>query len=444
MLIRYYGHVGAPSGYGDAGNEFCMALLETGHELEISTTGTELAARFEPLAGHIKSEGDLRSDPDVIIVHTLPLSCGEFLDKRGLRAAYPSAKIVAYTTWEGADPAPTALATALADFDQVWVPSYATANVMRRGDVAPVHVVPHPFAHLRNGISARACSRCGLHHPVESYRVGSMVMTPRGLAEVLEWSQYNCPVYVRVEYADGHRANHHPCELTAYTPAGTPYRFYYIGAWNIRKNPEGVVRAYCRAFTADDDVELVLQCQGSSPEMCRITQLATGLTNLELPRIRFKGTRVPDTLIREMHEAFDCFVTASRGEAWNLPAFDAMLMGRHIIAPHGHGSDDFLQETSADLYPSRYAPAGGEVRIQDAAPGPPGTFLAQYIGTQGLTVRQNWLEPDLSRLASLMRSAYLARARTLTLHYNPAERFGHAAVAECIRTLLGAPHDHQD
>src|SRR5215470_12396148 len=98
MLIRYYGHVGQPSGYGEAGNEICMAILEAGFDLEISTTGDQLPARFEPLINRICDEDKLSPDPDVILVHTLPITCGGFLTTKNLRAQHPKAKCIAYTT----------------------------------------------------------------------------------------------------------------------------------------------------------------------------------------------------------------------------------------------------------------------------------------------------------------------------------------------------------
>lgn len=380
MLIRYYGHVGVPSGYGDAASEMCMAILGAGFDLEISTDGDACHKRYLPLARCFRNEEELRT-PDVVIVHTLPLDCGAFLERGRLRERYPRAVFVAYTTWEGASPLPRYIWRSLGAFDHVWVPSTATAHCMQSPasleDRVRTVVVPHPFDEAR-------------------------------------W------------LGNGHYTDN----------LQSPYRFYYLGAWNSRKNVEGVVRAYLRAFTREDDVDLTIQSAQAAPGACQIAQLATGVDPDDMPPIHFSHSRVTDERLQIIHLASHCFVTAARGESWNLPAFDALLARRHIIAPGGLGSDDFLAETSADRYGSRLAPAVGDVRLVDAPDAPPGHAIAQYVATQGLTVRSDWRDPDLGELAIRMRAAYTQRVTNLHIDYDPAERFGRAAVGRRITEIL--------
>lgn len=441
MLIRYYGHVGQESGYGEAGNEICMAILAAGYNLEISTTGDRLPERFMDLADHVRDEAQLAPHPDVVLVHTLPISCGMFLTSRKIREQIPKARCVAYTTWEGANAAPMAITQALAQFDQVWVPSHQTQMALQVGGIHRVDVVPHPFDTARNGISHSPCGRCTFHHPLDAFRPGEAVVTPLGEATVLEWSQYSGAVYVRVQYADPNiRENFAPCELK-HAPLTHPYRFYYLGAWNARKNPAGVVRAFCRAFDHSQNVELVIASAGAPDDVCNLTRLATGVSPDQTPMITFMNARLSDRDIRHLHANNQCFVSATRGESWNLPAFDAMLVGRHIIVPECQGSDDYLVGTSAERYASSLVPAGGEVVIRGAAAEKPGWARAQYMGTQGLTVREDWCEPDLSALAIRMRRAFIQGVRDLSLSYNPADRFGRPAVAQIIQRLLQGETD---
>jgi hypothetical protein len=152
--------------------------------------------------------------------------------------------------------------------------------------------------------------------------------------------------------------------------------------------------------------------------------------------VRVTSDRVSDLAILALHVYCDCFVSASRGESWNLPAFEAMLAGRHIIAPAHQGSDDFLAITSADLYGSRLAPAGGEIIMGQPVDGQPGMVRAQYVGTQGLTAKDDWREPDIAELAMLMRRAYAEKRRKLVRHYLPSPLFGTRAVGALIAELL--------
>jgi hypothetical protein len=389
MLIRYYGHVGQQSGYAVAGAEMCMAILSAGLNLEISTTGTELPQRFGALLPHIKDEAALTANPDVVIVHTMPLSCGQFLASRPELHCYDDGGgevivplRVAYTTWEGASPASEAVVRALEGYHQVWVPSRHTRDILVQGGVpdAKVIVVPHAYD--------------------ETY-----------------WE------VVEPEEAPEQRAS-------------DPFRFYYIGAWTVRKNPQGVIQAFLRAFSRFDNVELVMQVTGAAQAQATMTQLATGIPQSEWPVVRVTSDRVSDLAILALHVYCDCFVSASRGESWNLPAFEAMLAGRHIIAPAHQGSDDFLAITSADLYGSRLAPAGGEIIMGQPVDGQPGMVRAQYVGTQGLTAKDDWREPDIAELAMLMRRAYAEKRRKLVRHYLPSPLFGTRAVGALIAELL--------
>lgn len=381
MLVRYYGHVGLPTGYGDAAAEMCMAILSAGLDLEISTDGDACHKRFLPLAKSFKNEHEL-SPPDAVIVHTLPLDCEKILiDKVGDR--FPKAMTVAYTTWEGASLIPPEMARSLSVFGHVWVPSSATARCMTNpaGSLGVVGcaVVPHPF--------------------------DESLWTDEGL-------------------------------IASYNGGPGPYRFYYIGAWTARKNVDGIIRAYLRAFTADDDVELVIQSHSAPESACHVAQLSSGLGDKPMPTIRFSNRRMSHDEIAVLHREANCFVTASRGEAWNLPAFDALLARRHVIAPGGMGSDEFLKGTSADLYGSRIAPAHGEVRLVDAPDVPAGYGVAHYVGHQGLSVRSDWRDPDICELADMMASAYAARLSHLQVKYDPCLRFGRVAVGRRIADLL--------
>jgi glycosyltransferase involved in cell wall biosynthesis len=429
MLVRYYGHVGGESGYGQAANETCMAMLEAGIELEISTDGKQLRAPYLPLSTRIRSTPDLSPEPDAVIVHTLPLDCAKLMQ----RIDFPARRrLIAYTTWEGSSRVSADAAKALARFERVWVPSAVTQR-LTEGAGFPVDVVPHAFDNALTGRSHKPCPTCCDFHVLDGFPPGTSVTTPGGPGTVREWTQYGSAVRVRVQH-ETDRENYDPCQLTADRVG--PYRFYYIGAWAARKNPDGVIQAYLREFTPEDDVELLIQSSGAGDSACAVTQIATGLTMEEMPTIRYSNQRVTDAQIRSLHRESHCFVTATRGEAWNLPAFDAMMAGRHVIAPAGMGSDDFLMGTSADRYSSRIVPAGGEVRLVADPMAPPGHATAVYFGTQGLTVRSNWREPDIEELGCLMRQAYTDNKTTLRMNYDPAARYSRKAVGTLIRNLL--------
>lgn len=397
MKVRLYSHIGRRSGYGKAGCELAMSLLAAGIDLEIrpidsipeSEAGTMLAEHHVPLATRVRRDDQLDPKPDAIIVHTLPMDCWRLLDMVNLHKI--PTKFVAYTTWEAFSAAPAEMIAQLAGFDQVWVPSLKNAETFGELDKNPtfpdaprkVRVVPHAFWE------------------------GSLEERQRTTAD--------------------------PASKTH-----RPFLFYYTGAWTSRKNPAALVRAYARTFTKEDDVELVLHLPATQPELLLSALASTAVPMDQMPKISHSFKVVPEHAMIGMHREMDCFVTATRGEAWNLPAFDAMLAGRKVIAPGDMGSDDFLRDTGASLYGGMVSLAVNDVKIEPKLPGTSGPAVCKPIGAQGLTCRATWLEPDLIRLCEHMKNVYEFRKRTMEVRYDPAGRYGYSAVGKICKTHLEA------
>jgi glycosyltransferase involved in cell wall biosynthesis len=385
LRVRYYGHVGALSGYGRAGADLCMSLLATGKvDLEISPIDYRadeariaLAGAREALIPHCRKDHDL-TEPDVVIVHTLPRSVAAAADRvtSGLEAV--ATPVVAYTTWEGCSPVPEEMQRDLDGVDQLWVPSGGTAAAFAAfadDEVGKIRVIPHAVDPDTLGVR-------------------------RLLAFDLNFA----------------------------------FRFYYQGAWTSRKNPAGLLRAWALAFSADDrGVGLYLYCPGGEQTAFAVAMHQTGLKVQDMAPVIFDSGRKTEDEIFAMHREGDCFVTASRGESWNLPCFDAMLAGRHIISTAGLGSDDYLTETGADRVDGFLMPATVDVRVTGAIDG---GVTMQTVGAQGLTSRSAWIEPDLVRMAELMRHAYRRRHRELAMAYDPFERYSYQAVGALALNAL--------
>jgi hypothetical protein len=395
MRIRYFCHAGQETGYGRAATEIALALLEAGDvELQIvplnpSLTSFQTGRRETLLLPHARRPDD-DAPFDVAIVHTMPLDCQRVAEK-WLHGADGIDKVsIAYTTWEGLDVPEEVTSSLRGHFADIWVPSSSTKDAFLRSRVTPTFVLPHTYE-----------QRPELPPPTRKDR----------------------------------------------------FAFYYMGGWNVRKNPHGLIRAFVNAFGPDDPVSLTIHSPGLAQESFLAALAATGLEQAKMPRIHLSNLAVTDPLA--VHELFDCFVTAARGESWNLPAFEAMLSGRMVIAPWGMGHDDFLfwdpkyppqngRITSARATTSRPQPAAVDVEMlsSDLVDGRRGvTFVT--TGAQGLTSRTTWLDPDLVDLATVMREVAIERP-ALIRRYEPAARFGHEVVAQRaldrIRILMDRSH----
>lgn len=392
MRIRYYGHFGERTGYAVAAEHYLAALSRAGAYVEAVRLNDPNGLNTDgvPHPWSIDCE-----TIDAVIVHTLPMDCArvleriEFVMKTG-GDSRPEPPCIAYTTWEALTIEHDISLELQMAFDEVWVPSEASANPFRDqpepGGEPNVFVVPHCM-------------------PEADFLV-----------------------------------ENHPKR----NPEGR-FRFYWSGAWTARKNPGGLIRAFCHAFRPnhpgyEGDVELYLHSHGTPVDAFAAELAMCGIDRDHLPRIVMNNDYLDDDTMKILHARGDCFVSAARGEAWNLPCFEALVQRKHIITTENLGSDDYLGNTSAIRVYARATPAWNtlvqSVRREGVIGDQAGGVL---VGTQGLTSRDLWLDPALTDVARAMRLVYkrwLAGNRHADIHYNMAERFGYAAVAKTILTRL--------
>jgi len=386
LRVHYYGHIGQGTGYAVAAEHTCRALLRAGVELEIipmeiaayGAIPVDLLERVRLFDQRHPAATPPTEQPDIAIVHTLPLSIPEVW-KRIPEACTPDVSI-AHTVWEVFS-CPRQVAAELAsNHDAVWVPSKATRLSITdalddSGWKSRIRVIPH------------ACSES-------------------------------------------------PIDRKLHDGADRPYRFYYIGAWTARKNPAGLLRAYVNAFTRADDVELRIHAPGATADQISIAVAQLGIPQDQLPRLKFSNNRVDDLSIRELHRWGDCFVTATRGEGWNLPCFDAMRHGNMIVTTDCIGSDDYLFDveagTSAKRVHHSLAPALLDVTRSHGI----GSQVAlTVVGAQGVTAREVWCDPDLVDLGQKMRRCYEGR-ELLTVNYDPVTEYGYTAIGKLLADEL--------
>lgn len=211
-------------------------------------------------------------------------------------------------------------------------------------------------------------------------------------------------------------------------PHDDRYRFYYIGSWNARKNPEGALRAYCRSFRPDDGACLSLKLTGTDAlrfeveEIVRDEERAAGRTVTEdftRPDVVVSAGYLSDSAVRMWHGWGDCFVSTHRGEAWGQAAFEAACMGKPIIATAWSGMLEFLSEERGDVLV-------------------PPTSLVPVTGMSGLIQfgrDQLWAEPDLEATGAAMATVFCER-RTTAMSGGLREKYGWATMGPVLADAL--------
>jgi glycosyltransferase involved in cell wall biosynthesis len=206
--------------------------------------------------------------------------------------------------------------------DEIWAPSAYTAQALD-GAAAPVRVVPHPLF-------------------IEDY--AKVVPAPRrGKFQGVSVFDFNSSL--------------------------------------ARKNPEGAILAWMRAFGADPDCELTLKTQNGAlfPDQLAVLR-ATAPAN-----VRVIDEVWPYADVQSLIAGADVLVSLHRAEGFGLTPAEAMALGTPVLATAWSGVLDFMDETCALMVASQPTPVDDPQKV--------------YHG-------QSWAEPDLEAAA-----AGLARLR---------------------------------
>ncbi len=196
--------------------------------------------------------------------------------------------------------------------------------------------------------------------------------------------------------------------------------FYTIGEMTRRKNIIATIRAFYSAFTSRDDVVLVIKTNipGQSPdqatEILKKTiddikkSIHTYVRHQYYPPVVCITDFLPDDKLDRLHASCDVFVSASHGEAWGIPAHDALGFGNPVILSnwgsfpeliYGDGgywnkkTQEFALATGVDcgwLVKGQLTPCFGQTE----------SFPDLYTGAE------RWHDPDICHFIECMKDAY--------------------------------------
>lgn len=149
-----------------------------------------------------------------------------------------------------------------------------------------------------------------------------------------------------------------------------------------RKNPDGLVESYRRAFPRPRaDTVLVIKTMNSSwfPEEFR--QLQRSVKGRE--DVKLVDEFWPEAVNSAYYGDIDCYVSLHRAEGFGIGMARAMAAGTAVLATGYSGNLDFMDEKNSVLVPARVVPTG----------------------KQPVYPRNSrWAQPDLDFAADAMRS----------------------------------------
>ncbi len=180
-------------------------------------------------------------------------------------------------------------------------------------------------------------------------------------------------------------------------------KFYTVSEFSRRKNIPALLAAYYSEFSSDDNVILIIKAHDSNRNFGRgrsiaksiIDDLKSSLNRFadpsRYPPVILLSQYMTDSQINSLHKSADVFVSASHGEAWCLPAVDALGFGNYVVAPNHSAFKDYIEhEIHGFLVDGVRSTVIG---VNDSVPG-------LY------TASEQWFNINVSSLSYIMRNAY--------------------------------------
>lgn len=185
------------------------------------------------------------------------------------------------------------------------------------------------------------------------------------------------------------------------------FKFMFFGAALWRKGVDVLLRAYTSAFTAADDVTLILAVSyGESPVM-EMLQAAIDAVDEHGPEIRVIHARLTADEVKQLYASADVYIQPARGEGFGMTIAEAMMCGIPVITPDFGGHTDFATNETALWVKSKAVPCDKLPCVKKTEKEPPSVFGWETES------ELKWMEPDVSDLGKKMMYAYKNRKAML-------------------------------
>ncbi|HSB35368.1 MAG TPA: glycosyltransferase family 4 protein, partial [Thermoanaerobaculia bacterium] len=147
-------------------------------------------------------------------------------------------------------------------------------------------------------------------------------------------------------------------ELPEEVPASRKgLRFLSVSSGFPRKGVDVLLRAFFRAFRAEDDVSLVVKTFPNVHNDVAKELEQMRRADPRAPEVVHIDRDLDDATLGALLRSADALVQPSRGEGFGLPAAEAMLLGIPVLATSATGLADFCREETCLVIPHTFAPS---------------------------------------------------------------------------------------
>lgn len=145
-----------------------------------------------------------------------------------------------------------------------------------------------------------------------------------------------------------------------------------------RKNPDGMIAAFAKAFAGDPTARLVIKTQNAQafPDLFERLRVAAP------PNVEILDASWPYGRVKSLIASADALLSLHRAEGFGLTMAEAMALGTPVVGTGWSGNMDFMDESCALLVPSIPIPVADQ---------------------QGIYEGQSWADPDIDAAAHALR-----------------------------------------
>ena len=162
------------------------------------------------------------------------------------------------------------------------------------------------------------------------------------------------------------------------------FRFLHVSSGLPRKGIDTMLRAYGQAFSADDDVSLIIKTfDNPHNEVHRWLEQARG-SRVDFPDVIILMEDLCEAQLKALYEQCHVLLAPSRAEGFGLPMAEAMLSNLAVITTGWGGQTDFCNDQTAWLIDYSFGRAQTHFGLFTTA----------------------WAEPDEQHLSALCKEVY--------------------------------------
>ncbi|MBI4404761.1 MAG: glycosyltransferase [Deltaproteobacteria bacterium] len=146
------------------------------------------------------------------------------------------------------------------------------------------------------------------------------------------------------------------------------FRFLFVGGAVLRKGVDTLLKAYSKAFTPAEKVELVIKDYSTNSFYSKLTlknQILDLSGSKNTAPIRYIGRFLSAAQLATLYRSCQAAVFPYRSEGFGVPILEAMACGMSVVVPNFGACLDYCSAQNAELLPIRRIslPVRGEYAI---------------------------------------------------------------------------------